>query len=404
MRFIYTFGVNCYGLALRIASLFNPKAKKWVIGRRGIISSLPDLSNEEVHWFHCASLGEFDQGLPIMNRLKETQPDSYILVTFFSPSGYEHYEKRTHPADFVCYLPLDRPSNARKFIDHVQPNSTYFIKYEFWANYIFAAKNQGSKLYNVSGIFRANHHFFKWYGAFFRTVLRQFDHFFVQDEGSKKLLAGIGVTNAMVTGDSRFDRVIENGTAAKSNEIIEAFKAEKDLFIIGSSWPADEELLATWINTVTYKILIAPHQVDQKHIDQIASKISRNCIRYSEADSATIKSAEVLIIDCIGLLSSAYKYGSIAYIGGGFTGSLHNILEPAVFGLPVIFGPMHSRFPEAQAFINGGFGFSISTASEFKIAVEKIKADLSSISENERKFIESNAGASERILSFIISN
>lgn len=404
MRFIYTFGVNCYGFALRIASLFNPKAKKWIEGRKRLIANLPDLSNEEVHWFHCASLGEFDQGLPLMRRLKAEQPNIFLIVTFFSPSGYEHYQTRAHVADLVCYLPLDTPVNARKFINRTQPKSVYFIKYEFWANYIFAAKNSGSKLYNVSGLFREKHRFFKWYGRFFRSVLQQFDYFFVQNNSSKELLSGIGIENVSVTGDSRFDRVIENSKAVKSNEVIKAFKGDNDLFIIGSSWPVDEELLSSWINTSTDKVLIAPHEVNKKHIDRIITGISRKSIRYSEADRTTISAADVLIIDSIGLLASAYKYGTLAYIGGGFTGNLHNILEPAVFGLPVIFGPKHTRFPEAQTFIDGGFGFSISTTSEFKSAFEAIKSDIKVISSTEQEFVTKNAGATERIIQHIISN
>ncbi|MFT5858730.1 MAG: 3-deoxy-D-manno-octulosonic-acid transferase [Flavobacteriaceae bacterium] len=404
MRFIYTFGVNCYGIALRIASLFNPKAKKWIKGRQGLLLNLPDLSNEEVHWFHCASLGEFDQGLPLMKRLKDEQPNIFLVVTFFSPSGFEHYQKRAHVADLVCYLPLDTPSNARKFIKKTQPKSVYFIKYEFWANYIFAAKKSGSNIYNVSGIFREKHRFFKWYGGFFRSVLSQFDFFFVQNKSSEELLLGIGIENVGITGDSRFDRVIENRKTVKSNEVIKAFKGENDLFIIGSSWPEDEELLSPWINASADKLLIAPHEVDKKHIDRIIVGISRKCVRYSEADLTTINEADVLIIDSIGLLASAYKYGTSAYIGGGFTGNLHNILEPAVFGLPVIFGPKHTRFPEAQAFIDGGFGFSISTTSEFKAAFETIKTNLKLIGANELDFVEKNAGATERIIQHITSN
>ena len=232
MRALYTFGVLCYGLGIRLASLFNPKAKKWIRGRKGIFDTLPNVKNKEVVWFHCASFGEFDQGLPLMNLIKTENPDTFLIITFFSPSGFEHYEKRDHLADFACYLPLDTPSNARKFVSIIQPKSTYFVKYEFWANYIVEAKKAGSSIYNVSGLFRNSHRFFKWYGGFFRSVLGKFDFFFVQNETSKDLLERISIKNVEVTGDSRFDRVIENSKKADSNKIIEEFQADQTNCIV----------------------------------------------------------------------------------------------------------------------------------------------------------------------------
>ena len=404
MRALYTFGVYCYGLAIRLASLFNPKAKKWIRGRKGIFDTLPNVKNKEVVWFHCASLGEFDQGLPLMNLIKTENPDTFLIVTFFSPSGFEHHEKRDHLADFTCYLPLDTPSNARKFVSIIQPKSTYFVKYEFWANYIVEAKKAGSSIYNVSGLFRNSHRFFKWYGGFFRSVLGKFDFFFVQNETSKDLLESISIKNVEVTGDSRFDRVIENSKKADSNKIIEEFKGDQSIIVIGSSWPVDEEILAAWMNKSSDKILIAPHQVDEKHIQQIQKALTRKVARYSQTTSDSIFDFDILILDTIGMLASAYKYGEIAYVGGGFSGSLHNILEPAVFGLPVIFGPKHKRFPEAQAFIDHGFGFSISTLIEFENSLSSIKANLSEISHEEKLFIEKNSGASKRIYHHIISS
>ena len=397
MHFLYNIGVGAYGIAIRIASLFLPKAKKWISGRKNWTSKLPDLNNKKVIWFHCASLGEFDQGLPLMNKIKTETPEIFLLVTFFSPSGYEHYQKREHSADFVCYLPLDTPSNARKFIQHFSPSQSFFVKYEFWGNYILAAKKSGSKIYNVSGIFRPKQRFFKWHGGFFRKILQQFDHFFVQNEASKKLLNSIELPNVTITGDSRFDRVIENRDNAKDNLIIQQFKGADQLVIIGSSWPADEAILLPWINETKHKILIAPHQIDDRHVEQIISGISRKVDRYSSFSKKSTSDCEVLILDTIGHLASAYKYGTIAYVGGGFSGSLHNILEPAVFGLPVIFGPKHTRFPEAQAFVDGGFGFSIETTTQFESAFDEIITDLDSIGKKEQAFVESNAGASERI-------
>lgn len=397
MRFLYTIGVRLYGSAIRVASLFNPKAKKWIAGRKNWISNLPVLEGKKVIWFHCASLGEFDQGLPLMDLIKSENPNCFLLVTFFSPSGFDHFHKREHHADHVCYLPLDTPSNTKKFIKHFQPTDIFFVKYEFWGNYILEAKKNGSKLYNISGLFRPNQRFFKWYGGFFRTILKQFDHFFVQNEQSKSLLASIGLANVTISGDSRFDRVIENRDKAKPNKRIESFKQNDELIIIGSSWPVDEAMLFPWINSTHRKILIAPHQVDEKHIEQIESNITRKTVRYSSLTERNDVDAEVLILDTIGHLASAYTYGTIAYVGGGFTGSLHNILEPAVFGLPVIFGPKHTRFPEAQAFIEGGFGFSVETTQQFENAFDEIVADLDSIGEKELSFVEANAGASEKI-------
>jgi len=404
MRALYTFGVYCYGLGIRLASLFNPKAKKWIRGRKGIFDTLPNVKNKEVVWFHCASLGEFDQGLPLMNLIKTENPDTFLIITFFSPSGFEHYEKRDHLADFACYLPLDTPSNARKFVSIIQPKSTYFVKYEFWANYIVEAKKAGSSIYNVSGLFRNSHRFFKWYGGFFRSVLGKFDFFFVQNETSKDLLERISIKNVEVTGDSRFDRVIENSKKADSNKIIEEFKGDQSIIVIGSSWPVDEEILAAWMNKSSDKILIAPHQVDEKHIQQIQKALTRKVARYSQTTSDSVFDFDILILDTIGMLASAYKYGEIAYVGGGFSGSLHNILEPAVFGLPVIFGPKHKRFPEAQAFIDHGFGFSINTLIEFENSLSSIKSNLSEISQEEKLFIEKNSGASKRIYHHIISS
>lgn len=403
MRFLYTFGVGVYGLAIRIASLFLPKAKKWISGRKNWTSNLPEVNGQEVVWFHCASLGEFDQGLPLMNMIKQENPEIFLLVTFFSPSGFEHYQKREHSADFVCYLPLDTVNNAKKFIQHFSPKQSFFVKYEFWGNFIFAAKKNGSSIYNVSGIFRPNQRFFKWHGGFFRKILQQFDHFFVQNESSKGLLNSIGLSNVTISGDSRFDRVIENRKKAKDNAIIEQFQGADQLVIIGSSWPADESVLLPWINETKYKILIAPHQVDDKHVEQIISRISRKVDRYSSLSKKAVLDCEILVLDTIGHLASAYKYGTIAYVGGGFSGSLHNILEPAVFGLPVIFGPKHKRFPEAQAFVDGGFGFSIETTGQFESAFSQIIDDLDAISEKERGFVESNAGASDKIYRRIYS-
>lgn len=396
MRFLYGIGVQGYGLAIRIASLFNKKARLWVKGRSDWRSSLPVLENRKVIWFHCASLGEFDQGLPLMQRIRKEQPDAYLLVTFFSPSGMQHYHKRQHPADHVMYLPLDSRRNARDFVKHFQPEISFFVKYEFWSNYIFEAKKKGSRIFNVSGIFRENHRFFKSYGGFFRETLRQFDWFFVQNESSLELLKKIRIENVSVVGDARFDRVIENSKQRIPNPIIESFCANEETFIIGSSWPKDEALLKAWITSFSGKVLIAPHSIDQTHLNEL-KQIFPTAEFYTNSAEKNVLPDRILILDTIGQLANAYAYGDFAYVGGGFSGSLHNILEPAVFGLPVIFGPKHSRFPEAQQFIDQGIGFSVQNSDELVAAVLHIQQSKAELKEKTRKFVEANTGASDRI-------
>ncbi len=397
MYFLYNIGIFFLGIGMRIASLFHPKAKEWVDGRKDIFENLPTVNGEHVVWFHCASLGEFDQGIPLMKKIIERNPQVFLLVTFYSPSGMKFYQKRERIADLVMYLPLDTKSNAKKFIRYFKPKQAFFVKYEFWYNFIHQAKKNGSEIYNVSGIFREDHRFFKWYGGIFRKLLRKFDWFFVQNEKSKELLESINIQNVTISGDSRFDRVIENKELVVANEKIEKFKNNEDLFIIGSSWEEDEEILIPWIKNQAKKVLIAPHNVDENHILAICKQLPE-AIRYTQSDTIDLAQKKVLILDTIGQLANAYTYGNIAYVGGGFSGSLHNILEPAVFGLPVIFGPNHKRFPEGQAFIDNGFGFSISTTEEFEKAYQIITGNFEEISPKEVEFVAGNTGASDRIM------
>lgn len=405
MRVLYNIGVLFLGLSIRLASVANEKAKKWVLGRKNFFKDLPQIDkSKNLVWFHCASLGEFDQGLPLMNALKEQQGDLVILVTFFSPSGMEHYHKRDHKADIVLYLPLDTPSNARRFVNYFSPESAFFVKYEFWSNYIFALKKEGAKIYNVSGNFRNDHRFFKWYGGFFRKTLKQFNHFFVQNNSSKELLASIGINNVTVTGDSRYDKVMETKKNLVPDEKLAGFCSDQKVFIVGSSWPKDEELILPFINNSNEKVIIAPHNIDTKHIEDICSKLKRPFVRYTELEKIEHQDAEILILDTIGHLASAYSFGRIAYVGGGFSGSLHNILEPAVFGIPVIFGPKHKRFPEADQFIREGFGFSVQDISELNSAVKLINDNYDQLSERESQFVQEHSGVSRKILSIITSN
>lgn len=402
MRILYIFGILCYGFAIRIASLFNPKAREWIRGRRNWSKNLPNTDNRQVIWFHCASLGEFDQGLPLMERIKKDRPNCFLLVTFFSPSGMQHYHKRQHCADHVMYMPLDTSSNARLFAEYFRPHMSIFVKYEFWCNHIIAVRKFESRIFNISGLFRPSQRFFQWYGSFFRKTLGHFEWFFVQNEASVDLMATIHLENVTVSGDSRFDRVLENSRKASSNPLIERFCAGEPLLVIGSSWPQDERLLAPFIHHYTGKVLLAPHAIDEGHIREILNLLpGADC--YSTCEKGGALPEKILVLDTIGQLANAYSHGSVAYVGGGFSGSLHNILEPAVFGLPVLFGPKHSRFPEAQHFINEGIGFSVESTAEFQKAFEKITDNLPEMKSKTRAFVEANAGAADRIWSAINS-
>lgn len=404
MHLLYNFGIQLYGFGIRIASLFIPKAKQWLRGRINQFDSIPDLSSKEVYWFHCASLGEFDMALPLMNKIREEIKDAFILTTFFSPSGMEHYHKRQHPLDLALYLPLDTPSNARTFIKKINPKIGFFVKYEFWSNHIFESKKHGAKLYNISGIFWKHHRFFKFYGSFFRKTLRKFDHLFVQNTNSQRLLNSIKINNVSVTGDSRYDRVLENKSHAIREEILDSFTNEKQVFIAGSTWPDDEKILIPVINDVHDKVIIAPHDISEEHITNIEIALDRSHVRFTNLEQNPDLQAEILILDTIGHLANAYGYGKYAYVGGGFSGSLHNILEPAVFGLPVIIGPKHNKFPEAQQFIEAGIGFSVSTYPQLKNIIEKIDPDSSNFTQIIDDFVKEQSGATEKIFTAIFTS
>lgn len=396
MHFLYNSGIQLYELAIRTAALFNPKAKNWIDGRKDYFEHLPKIPiDQKVIWFHCASLGEFDMALPVMNLIKERHPSIFLLVTFFSPSGIEHYNKRKHQVDLAVYLPSDKPSNAEKFIKHFHPDKVFFVKYEFWSNYIFEAKKQNVQVFSLCSIFREDHRFFKWYGGFFRKTLKEVDFFYTQNETSTLLLADIGITNFMTSGDTRFDRVIENKKSLESNPRIEAFLKDEKAFIIGSSWPEDETIVIPYIlQNPNKKFIIAPHNIDEAHVSSIETKLSNLTERFTENNGGK----NVLILNTIGHLASAYSYGEIAYVGGGFSGNLHNILEPAVFGLPVLFGPKFKRFPEASQFIHLGIGFSVKTSEEFTSALNEIYKNLPAISEKTSTTVTKNTGASVKIL------
>lgn len=403
MRFFYNVGIILYGFGIRVASLFNPKAKKWIKGRKNYFTNLPVINpNSKVIWFHCASLGEFDQGLPLMNKFKKEDPSTTLLVTFFSPSGIEFYQKRQHKVDIALYLPLDTPGNAKRFIKHFNPTVTVFVKYEFWINHLLAAQKMGSKLYCISGLFRPDQPFFKWYGGYFRKGLEAFNTIFVQNQVSADLLHTIELKNILVSGDTRIDRVIENKKNIHEDDILEHFKDGKKLVVLGSSWPEGERLILPWVNESKLKVIIAPHDISETHISQIGELLEEPYQRYTSYDRSV--KCDVLILDTIGHLSNAYSYADVAYIGGGFKGSLHNILEPAVFGVPVLFGPRHDKYPEATSFLNEGIGFEFTTTKEFRNSIGYIISDLNYFKKKTEAYIESQSGAVDRIYNKITSN
>lgn len=402
---LYTIGIFIYGFAIRIASLINPKAKSWIKGRKNFFNQLPKINDEKVVWFHCASLGEFEQGKPIIEEWKNKYPDDFILITFFSPSGYEI--KKDYPlADFCCYLPLDTPSNAKRFVNYFRPDNVFFIKYEFWLNYIKYAYKNGSKIYSLSAIFRGNQIFFKWYGGIFRKHLSYFSYFFVQNEASKSLLEKISIDNVVVAGDTRFDNVYERYLAQEDNLILKNWAKDSHVFIIGSSWPEDEEILFPFVSLMNYKVIIAPHNVDDKHVSKLISKLTIPYQKYTDLENGNVleENTKVIVLDCIGLLANAYKYGDIAYVGGAFGTGLHNILEPATFGLPVIFGPKYEKFPEAKIFIENGIGFSINNRETLKKEFNYILSNKKELSERTISFIKKNIGAKEKVFEVITSS
>ncbi len=410
MRLLYTISIYSYYLAIRIASLFIPKAKIFLKGRKNIFdkigSAIQKTGFDNLIWFHCASLGEFEQGRPLIEKIKRDDPQIKILLTFFSPSGYE--VRKNYPgADLIFYLPIDTPSNARKFMEIVKPQKVFFVKYEFWFNYLKELKNNNIPTYLVSGIFREDHYFFRFSGAWFRKQLSSFTHFFLQDKKSVELLNSICFNNATLCGDTRFDRVLEISKNAKQIELVKQFVSDKKIMILGSSWAEDEKIVASCFLKnqqlkTNYKIIIAPHEIDENHISSIeALFISEfSCLRYSNASDLNIKDAQLLIVDNVGMLSSLYQYGTIAFIGGGFGKGIHNILEAATFGLPVIFGPNYQKFTEAKELIKLGGAFSVNDILEFEktlilLSDEQVLKTASVIS---KMYVQGRVGATEKIL------
>ena len=408
---IYNLIIYLYQFGVVIYSLFNEKVRKMWRGERDAFRVLREKGDPEAKyvWFHAASLGEFEQGRPLMEQLRKDHPEYKILLTFFSPSGYE-VRKNYEGADIICYLPLDTITNARRFLRTIRPEMAFFIKYEFWYNYLHILKHRNVPVYSVSSIFRPDQVFFKWYGRQYGRVLNCFTHFFVQNEISKELLAKIGITNVSIVGDTRFDRVLQIKEAAKQLPIVEAFKQDAKVFVAGSSWQPDEEIFIKYFNARRdWKLIIAPHVIGEDHLKQIEKSLEgRKVVRYSELSenseySERLKDAEVLIIDCFGLLSSIYHYGDVAYVGGGFGVGIHNLLEAAVWDVPVFFGPNNERFQEAQALKQSG-GFEITCYEDFEQQMNRFIDDetyLKAQGQLAGQYVKGKAGATWQVLSSV---
>lgn len=440
---MYNIAIYIYLIGVAIGSLFNKKIKKMWRGEREAV----DLLKEKVDptakyvWFHAASLGEFEQGRPLIEQLRATHPEYKILLTFFSPSGYE-VRKNYEGADIVCYLPLDTIRNARRFLRAVHPVMAFFIKYEFWYNYLHILRHRGVPVYSVSSIFRPGQVFFKWYGRNYAKVLHCITHFFVQNEVSLQLLKGIGIDEATVVGDTRFDRVLQIKEQAKELPIVEAFKGingkgdacKEDLsedackgalsedackddlsengckgckvFVAGSSWQPDEDIFIRFFNDhPDWKLIIAPHVIGEDHLAYILDKLQMKAVRYTQATEQSAAEARCLIIDCFGLLSTIYRYGEIAYVGGGFGVGIHNVPEAAVWGVPVLFGPNNKRFQEAQDLLACKGSFEVTDYDSFNTIISRLISDdkfRHQCGEASANYVKSRSGATDIIMKSVV--
>ena len=400
---MYNFVIYIYLFAVKLVSLFNPKVKLMVKGHSEVFSILKSKieKDKKYIWFHAASLGEFEQGRPLMERIRRQYPEYKILLTFFSPSGYE-VRKNYQGADIICYLPFDTPRNARRFVKLANPCMAFFIKYEFWQNYLKNLQRHHVPTYSVSSIFRKNQVFFRWYGGKYFKVLTRFTHLFVQNEVSKELLATLNIRNVDVVGDTRFDRVIEIFEQAKQLPLVEQFKKNSMVMVAGSSWQPDEDIFIRYFNEhPEMKLIIAPHVIGESHLTEIIGKLKRPYVRYTQATPENVEQADCLIIDCFGLLSSIYRYGEIAYVGGGFGVGIHNVLEAAVYGIPVLFGPNNQRFQEARQLLETKGCFEIHNYEEFKEKMDRLMTDapyLEKCGKLSGDYVKQHAGASDKVM------
>jgi 3-deoxy-D-manno-octulosonic-acid transferase len=407
MYVLYSFLLSLVALFLKVLARFQPKMKLFVEGRKSTFSLLEEkLPNKPIIWFHAASLGEYEQGLPVMEAIKNKFPDYGIVLTFFSPSGYE-VRKNNTIADVTVYLPLDLPHLVERFLHKTQPKAAIFIKYEYWPNYLKALKNRNIPTYLVSGIFRKNQIFFKPYGGFYRKCLSAFHHFFVQNESSEQLIKSLGFNQVTCSGDTRFDRVMAILESNTPQEFVKTFKRDNYLMVIGSSWPKDEQALLSFINDApqNLKFIIAPHNIKAEQIQTLQNSIQRKTVLYTEMGGKNLQDFEVMIVDTVGLLTKIYRYADWAYVGGGFGNpGVHNVLEPAVFGIPVIIGPNYSHFAEATDLVNLKGCISIQNSEELNTLMAKIVADADFRAETgriNREFISQKSGATNTIMNYL---
>ena len=407
MRFIYDLGIWFYGAILHLISPFHTKAKLWVEGRKNILSHI-EQTVEKGHkyiWFHFASLGEFEQGRSVLEALKKSFPHEKIVITFFSPSGFE-IRKNTTLADYVFYLPQDTASNARRFIHIIQPKFVVFTKYEYWYHYFKELRKRDVRLLMISAIFREDQIFFKPYGGFFKGILRNVSYFFTQNSDSVHMLKWIGITNAGLAGDTRFDRVVELPIQHQAMPMVEVFVERHNVLVAGSTWTPDEELLSPLMSADTsWKLILAPHEIHASHLSDI-KRLFPNALLYSQLatyEQQQIRDAQILVIDNIGMLSALYYYADVAYIGGGFGVGIHNTLEAATYGIPVVFGPKYEKFKEAEDLVTIMAGFSISNQYELKTIFEELKDEgkRKEFGLAAKKYVQQNAGATQIIMKYI---
>lgn len=406
--FLYNIGISIYAQLIRIAAIKLPKAKLWSDGRNGIFESMQSVidPNDRIIWVHVASLGEFEQGRPIIEKIRAEHPEYKILLTFFSPSGYE-VRKEYNGVDYIFYLPIDTPKNAERFLDIAHPEIAIFVKYEFWLNLLFELRNRKIKSYIVSAIFRANSIFFRSYGYLWRRALESFDTIFVQDNNSKKLLATLGFDNVVIAGDTRFDRVAAIAQSVKPMATIENFKQNKRLVVAGSTWSPDEDILSCLVEShPDIKFIIAPHEVTSENISRLMNMFGSRATRYTTAKATELAEAQVLILDTIGVLSTTYQYGDFAYIGGGFGVGIHNTLEAATFAIPIAFGTNYKRFKEAVDMVSLGACRSVSNEKELESWFSSLLNDKEKYSRScraAREYTSNQCGATNIISRTIFS-
>ncbi len=406
----YNTGIAAYQTLLRVVAPFNPKARKWVDGRHRWANKLTkqlDGNKSPIAWFHAASLGEFEQGRPVIEAYRLAYPTDKILLTFFSPSGYE-VRKNYAGADYILYLPADTPANARQFVSLVKPKIAFFIKYEFWYNYLRELKAAAVPVISFSAIFRPDQLFFKSFAGcpafpLYRNLLGYFDHILVQNQQSVDLLKSISLHNVTLAGDTRFDRVAQVAATKQEIPLAAAFKNNQPLFVIGSAWQADMDVLIPFMNNFDkpLKVIIAPHEIHDEAIDRWQHQSKKRSVRFSQTNEADVTKADILIIDNVGMLSSLYKYGEFAYIGGAFKQGLHNILEAATFGMPLFFGPQYSKFQEAVDLVNEGAAFPIRNVAELIDAFTKQYEDPEKSAQISRNYVQRNIGATGKVMEVV---